>query len=159
LYTQGCAQCTPPYVGVGTDTSQKNYEEQVNYSLKRGDCTDLVMYAHQTYLGSTAWPFEKMSTSQFNGWGPTPLAKHGFSQIDSTQVRFGDVVVKTRDGGSGHAGLFEGWGDQWQAQAYANNGTPATLEKKRNDGQTGRWTATRQSGYVVKYFRAHKVAP
>jgi hypothetical protein len=100
-----------------------------------------------------------MSTSQFNGWGPTPLAKHGFSQIDSTQVRFGDVVVKTRDGGSGHAGLFEGWGDQWQAQAYANNGTPATLEKKRNDGQTGRWTATRQSGSVVKYFRAHKVAP
>jgi hypothetical protein len=146
-------------VGVGTDTSQANYEEQVDHSLRRGDCTDLVQYAHQTYLGMTAWPFEKMSTSQFNGWGATGLAKHGFSQIDSTQVRVGDVVVKTVSGGSGHAGLFKGWGAHWQPQAWANGGTPATLQKKRNDGKTGQWTATRQSGYVVKYFRAHKVAP
>jgi hypothetical protein len=159
LYTQGCARCTPPYVGVGTDTSQANYEEQVNYSLRRGDCTDLVHYAHQTYLGLTAWPFEKMSTSQFNGWGPTPLAKHGFSQIDSTQVRYGDVVVKTQNGGSGHAGLFKGWGAHWQAQAWANGGTPATLARKRHDGNTDLWTATRESGYTIKYFRAHKVAP
>jgi hypothetical protein len=55
--------------------------------------------------------------------------------------------------------LFNGWGEKWQAQAYANNGTPATLQRKRHDGPTGQWTATRQSGYVVKYFRAHKVAP
>lgn len=156
LYTQGCAHCSTPF---GTDTSQANAEEIVNYSLRRGDCTDLVQYAHQAYLGLTAWPFAKMSTTQYNSWSPAALARHGFAQIDSTQVRVGDVVVRTVAGGSGHAGLFIMWAEGWEPEAWANGGSPAYPTVKRRDGLTGIWTATRKAGYVTKFFRAMKVAP
>jgi hypothetical protein len=157
LYTQGCAHCSVPH---GTDTSQVNAEELVNYSIRRGDCTDLAQYAHQTYLGLTAWPFEKMSTSQYNSWSATALAKHGFTQLtDSNQVRYGDVVVRTAHNGSGHAGLFTGWQAHWEAQAWANNGSPAYSDKQRKDKKTGTWTAARATGYDVKFFRARKVVP
>jgi hypothetical protein len=158
-YTQGCAHCKSPH---GNVNGAINSEYPVDYGLRRGDCTDLVFYSLRTYLGTTAWPFEKISTAEFNTWSdtaPTRLARHGYVQIDSSQVRRGDAVLKTSLSGGGHAGIFMLWGVGGVPVAYANNGSPADSTKAGKDTTTGRWTARKAPGTVIKYFRALKVVP
>jgi hypothetical protein len=147
-YTQACAQCSG---GCVTCDHGNSAEPQLDYANRYGDCTDFVYVAITNTLGS-AWKHAKMSTSMYNS-DTTNLAAHGFVQVDSAQVRPGDVVVRTIIGGSGHAGLFVGWVAGAGAAGWANNGLPATDTRPNKPNPTGKFLFAPDAGLVVKFFR------
>jgi hypothetical protein len=84
-YTQGCAHCVVPH---GSPPGP-NWEPAVDRPNHIGDCTDYVWWAIRNTLGTTAWPFAKISTTDFNRMydSTTKLAKNGYVLVDSANVR------------------------------------------------------------------------
>jgi hypothetical protein len=141
-YTQGCAQCgSGPYS-----------EPAKNLANKYGDCTDYVYTMVKSVLDGY-WNHEILRTFGFNSYNQTQLAWYGYQQITTLTAQVGDVVVRTKIGGSGHAGIFYGWAAGGHPIGIANNGIPATPDHPRQDKDTGRFDFYARGGYVTKFFR------
>jgi hypothetical protein len=151
-YTQGCAHCVTPY----GNPPGPNWEPAVDRPNHKGDCTDYVWWAVRNTLGSTDWPFAKISTTDFMRPydSTTKLAKNGFTLIDSASLRVGDVIIRGKaPRGNGHAGLFVGWAGGGYPVGYANNGSPAYPTIMRHDTTTGVYHFKVKSGYVTRFYR------
>ena len=144
-YTQGCAHCGPE--------PRPNTEPAVDLVNKYGDCSDFVWVAVGSELGPYGWHHRKMATSEYNSYSAQTLAGLGFVEVDSASVRPGDIVNMTNIGGSGHIGLFVGWGVGGHPIGWANNGKPAKPTRANVDGQTKNFDFTPPAGMHTKFFR------
>jgi len=100
----------------------------VDYCKRKGDCTDYVRNAVTTALGSDwASANEKSSTGMFRS-GNHP----GFTQIETSAARLGDVIVV-----GGHAGIYIGTNSKGEMWGMANNGRPSSSSRGYSDSTTG----------------------
>jgi hypothetical protein len=147
-YTQGCAHCGPE--------PRPNTEPAVDLVNKYGDCSDFVWVAVGSELGFYGWHHRKMATFEYNLYAetaPQTLANLGFIEVDSANVRAGDIVDMTNIGGSGHIGLFVGWGVGGHPIGWANNGKPANPTRENVDNPTKNFDFKAPAGMHTKFFR------
>ena len=141
--------------GVYNPPDGPNWEDQKNLPNHIGDCTNFVWTVVRAQLGS-AWPYGIARTVTFGNMTTTSAKSWGYVIIDSATVREGDVIVRVKDTTvaslrSGHAGIFIAWMAGGHPIAYANNGSPAYVNKKRNDRKTG-VVDLKRTGNLVPYF-------
>lgn len=125
-------------------------EPAKNMRTKYGDCTDYVWNAARQALGAS-WPhpwYLRPGTSNFRTWSTTALLEAGYIRINATQARPGDTVVR-----GGHAGIYTGTDAYGRVMGIANNGVPATPERKGVNKETGPFDFSAQGEWTPQFYR------